>query len=204
MSDHQPYVSAETHLKDLTIRSAIAGIIFGAMFGTANAYLGLMVGLTISTSIPLAVLSVAAFRVMGSFLRPTNILECNIAQTGGSAASSIASGLIFTVPALYMWGFDPSLFSIAVLSALGGVLGILFMIPLRPFLIVKEHKVLPYPEGTAAAQVLIASESGGARARNAPVGRLAEVAELTLLKRHNRTPFLRYPVTRAVFYRLFA
>jgi putative OPT family oligopeptide transporter len=170
VSEHQPYVPAETQYKDLTIRAAIAGIIFGAIFGSANAYLGLRVGLTISTSIPLAVMSVALFRLLGTFLRKTNILECNISQTGGSAASSIASGIIFTIPALFMWGFDPPLMKIGLLSMLGGVLGILFMIPLRPYLIVKEHAVLPYPEGTASAQVLIAADEGGAKAQNVFIG----------------------------------
>jgi putative OPT family oligopeptide transporter len=155
----------------LTIRSAIAGVIFGAVFGSANAYLGLKVGLTISTSIPLAVMSVALFKLVERVLRsPTNILECNISQTGGSAASSIASGIIFTIPALFMWGFDPPLLQIGILAMLGSVMGILFMIPLRPYLIVREHATLPYPEGTAAAQVLIAADAGGARAKNVFIG----------------------------------
>jgi putative OPT family oligopeptide transporter len=170
VSEHKPYVPAEESLRDLTLRAAVAGVIFGAIFGSANAYLGLKVGLTISTSIPLAVMSVALFKVVGKVMRPTNILECNIAQTGGSAASSIASGIIFTIPALFMWGFEPSLAKIGTLTMLGGVLGILFMIPLRPYLIVKEHKTLPYPEGTAAAHVLIAADAGGSRARNVFLG----------------------------------
>jgi len=170
VSEHQPYVPAEQSLRDLTIRSALAGIVFGAVFGAANAYLGLRVGLTISTSIPLAVMSVALFRVVGQFFRPTNILECNIAQTGGSAASSTASGIIFTIPALFMWGVEPRLIAVGTLAMLGGVLGILIMIPLRPYLIVKEHETLPYPEGTAAAQVLIAADAGGAKARNVFIG----------------------------------
>lgn len=170
MSEHRPFVPASETLRDLTFRSAIAGIVFGAVFGSANAYLGLRVGLTISTSIPLAVMSVALFRVLGKIGRPSNILEANIAQTGGSAASSIASGLIFTIPALFLWGFDPPLFKIGILAMMGGALGILFMIPLRPYLIVKEHKTLPYPEGTAAANVLIAAEAGGAKAFNVFLG----------------------------------
>lgn len=170
MSEHQPYVPAKQILRDFTLRAAVAGVIFGAIFGSANAYLGLKVGLTISTSIPLAVMSVALFKVVGRLSRPTNILECNIAQTGGSAASSIASGIIFTVPALFMWGVEPRLIAVGTLAMLGGVLGILIMIPLRPYLIVKEHEVLPYPEGTAAAQVLIAADAGGARARNVFIG----------------------------------
>lgn len=165
MSDFKPYVSPETELKDFTPRALLVGIIFGIVFGSANAYLGLRVGLTISTAIPLAILSVAIFRAAGSIFRPSNILEQNIAQTVGSASSSLASGIIFTIPALFLWGFDPKLLQIGTLALLGGVLGVLFMIPLRRFLIVKEHGTLPYPEGTAAAQVLIAADTGGTRAK---------------------------------------
>lgn len=170
MSEYRPYISPEETLRDVTVRSVTAGILFGVLFGSANAYLGLKVGLTISTSIPLAVMSVALFRLLGKVSTPTNILECNISQTTGSAASSVASGIIFTIPALFMWGFDPSLLKIGTLAMLGGVLGVLFMIPLRPYLIVKEHDVLPYPEGTAAGQVLIAADAGGARAKNVFLG----------------------------------
>ncbi len=166
MSEPRPYVPAETVHRDFTVRAVVAGILFGAVFGSANAYLGLKVGLTISTSIPLAVMAVGLFRALGR----SNILEANITQTGGSAASSIASGLIFTIPALFMWGFHPSIAKIGFLGLLGGMMGILFMIPLRPYLIVKERAELPYPEGTAAAQVLIAADTGGARAKNVFVG----------------------------------
>jgi len=165
-----PYIAPETELRDVTVRSIIAGVVFGAMFGWANAYLGLKVGLTISTSIPLAVMSVALLKALEKVSRPTNILECNISQTMGSASSSLASGVIFTIPALVMWGFDPPILQIAVLAMLGGVLGILFMIPLRPYLIVREHATLPYPEGIAASQVLMAADTGGARARNVFIG----------------------------------
>ncbi len=170
MAEPQPYVSAQTVYRDLTLRAVLAGVLFGAVFGSANAYLGLKVGLTISTSIPLAVMSVALFSLLGRIGRPTNILECNLSQTAGSAASSVASGLIFTIPALFMWGYDPDLAQVGMLGMLGGILGILCMIPLRPYLIVREHATLPYPEGTAAAQVLIAADSGGARARNVFLG----------------------------------
>ncbi len=170
MSEHQPYVSAEKSLRDFTFRAVLAGVLFGAIFGSANAYLGLKVGLTISTSIPLAVMSVALFKIVGRVFRPTNILECNIAQTAGSAAGSTASGIIFTIPALFMWGVEPKLIAVGMLAMMGGVLGILIMIPLRPYLIVREHKELPYPEGTASAQVLIAADAGGARARNVFIG----------------------------------
>jgi putative OPT family oligopeptide transporter len=170
VAEPQPYVAAENSLRDLTFRAVVAGVLFGAVFGSANAYLGLKVGLTISTSIPLAVMSVALFGFLGRIGRPSNILECNLSQTAGSAASSVASGLIFTIPALFMWGFDPSLAQVGMLGMLGGLLGILCMIPLRPYLIVREHATLPYPEGTAAAQVLIAADSGGARARKVFLG----------------------------------
>jgi putative OPT family oligopeptide transporter len=165
MAEFKPYTPAETNLKDFSIKSVLVGAVFGILFGTANAYLGLRVGLTISTSIPLAVIAVALFRVMKPVWGKTGILETNIAQTTGSASSSLASGAIFTIPALFLWGFSPSIIQIGLLAMMGGVLGILFMIPLRRFLIVKEHGRLPYPEGTASAQVLIAADEGGTRAR---------------------------------------
>ena len=170
MQEFKPYVPATQNLHDFTLKAVVAGIIFGALFGSANAYLGLRVGLTIGTAIPLAVISVALFRALKPILGPTTILEWNIAQTTGSASSSLASGIIFTIPALFLWGFDPTLLQIATLAGLGGILGVLFMIPLRRFLIVKEHDNLPYPEGTAAAQVLIASDAGGTRAKNIFLG----------------------------------
>ncbi len=170
MAEFKPYVAPETELKDFTLKAVIAGIIFGIIFGSANAYLGLRVGLTISTAIPLAIVAVASFRLLKPLFGPSNILEQNIAQTTGSASSSLASGIIFTIPALFLWGFDPGLLQIGVLAMLGGILGVLFMIPLRRFLIVKEHATLPYPEGTAAAQVLIAADAGGARAQNVFLG----------------------------------
>lgn len=170
MSDFQPYVPEETSYKDWTIKGVVVGAIFGVIFGSANAYLGLHVGLTISTAIPLAVIAVAAFKVLTPILGKSSILDSNIAQTTGSASSSLASGLIFTIPALFLWGFNPSIFKMGTLALLGGVLGVLFMIPLRRALIVREHGVLPYPEGTAAAQVLISAEEGGAKAKNIFIG----------------------------------
>ena len=165
MQEFRAHVPNDTDLKDFSIRSLIVGAIFGVLFGSANAYLGLRVGLTISTAIPLAVISVALFKSMDKIWGKSSILEANIAQTTGSASSSLASGIIFTIPALFLWGFDPKLLQIALLGLLGGMLGIVFMIPLRRFLIVKEHGTLPYPEGTAAAQVLIAADSGGSKAK---------------------------------------
>jgi len=170
MEKHRPYVPDETSYKDITLKAIIIGAVFGIIFGSANAYLGLRVGLTISTAIPLAVISVAVFRALDPIIGKSTILDCNISQTTGSASSSLASGIIFTIPALFLWGFNPSIFKIGILALLGGVLGVLFMIPLRRFLIVREHGVLPYPEGTASAQVLIAADEGGARAKNVFLG----------------------------------
>ena len=160
MADFKPYVSPQEDLAEFTWRSVAPGILFGIIFGAANAFLGLRAGLTISTSIPIAVMTVAAFK----FVRG-NILEANMSQTIGSASSSVASGVIFTLPALFLWQLDPSLLQMTLLALAGGLLGVLFMIPLRRFLIEKEHKTLPYPEGTACAEVLIASRTGGGRAR---------------------------------------
>ena len=154
-------VAASDDLPEFTLRAAVAGIVFGIIFGAANAYLGLRVGLTVSTSIPIAVLTVALFRAGG--IRPGMILEANMSQTMGSASSSLASGTIFTIPALFMWGFAPPLWQVAILALLGGVLGISAMVPLRRLLIVRSAAELPYPEGTACAQVLKATavEAGG-------------------------------------------
>jgi len=165
MADFKPYVAHDSSLKDFSIRALVMGALFGIVFGSANAYLGLRVGLTISTAIPLAVISVALFKALEKVWGKASILEANIAQTTGSASSSLASGIIFTVPALFLWGFEPEMAQIALLGMLGAMLGIVFMIPLRRFLIVKEHGNLPYPEGTAAAQVLIAADTGGSKAR---------------------------------------
>lgn len=170
MSKFQPYVPEKTNYRDITLKAVIIGAVLGVIFGSANAYLGLRVGLTISTAIPLAVISVAVFRVLTPILGKSTILDCNISQTTGSASSSLASGIIFTIPALFLWGFDPSIAKIGTLALLGGTLGVLFMIPLRKFLIVREHGVLPYPEGTAASQVLIAADAGGTKAKNVFLG----------------------------------
>jgi len=170
MPTHTPYVPDDTSIKDFTIRAAVAGALFGIIFGSANAYLGLRVGLTISTSIPLAVISVALFRILQPVIGKSSILDYNISHTTGSAASSIASGIIFTIPALFLWGFEPGIAQIGSLALLGGILGVMFMIPLRRFLIVREHGSLPYPEGTACAEVLIAADAGGARAKNVFLG----------------------------------
>jgi putative OPT family oligopeptide transporter len=169
-AEYEPYVAPEARMTEFTLKAVISGIVFGILFGAANAYLGLRVGLTISTSIPVAVLTVALFRALDLFNIRSSILEANLSQTVGSASSSVASGVIFTLPALFLWGFSPDLLQMTLLAMSGGLLGILFMIPLRRFLIAGEHGKLPYPEGTACAEVLVASEAGGARARNVFMG----------------------------------
>jgi putative OPT family oligopeptide transporter len=152
-------------MAEFTIKAAFFGILFGIVFGAANAYLGLRAGLTISTSIPVAVMTVAAFRALQTAGLPGTILEANISQTIGSASSSLASGVIFTLPALFLWDVAPGLLQMTLLAMCGGILGVLFMIPLRRFLIKGEHGRLPYPEGTACAEVLVANEVGGSSAR---------------------------------------
>ncbi|HEV8609300.1 MAG TPA: oligopeptide transporter, OPT family [Thermoanaerobaculia bacterium] len=145
---------------EFTLRAVVVGVLLGLVFGAANAYLGLRVGLTVSASIPAAVMAVAVFRVLGG--RGT-ILEANISQTIGSASTSLASGTIFTIPALFLWGMAPPYLQVVALCFLGGVLGLAAMIPLRRILIVDAREELPYPEGTACAVVLKAT-SGATRA----------------------------------------
>jgi len=167
---YRPYVPAGQSPHEFTVKALFFGILFGILFGSANAYLGLRAGLTISTSIPVAVMTVAAFHALRRVGQSANILEANLAQTVGSASSSVASGVIFTLPALFLWGLHPSLLQMTTLAMAGGLLGVLFMIPLRRFLIEREHGNLPYPEGTACAHVLVANEAGGAQARNVFIG----------------------------------
>jgi putative OPT family oligopeptide transporter len=142
-------------LRELTVRAVAAGVCFGILFGVANAYLGLRVGLTVSTSIPIAVLTVLFFSLFPK--RGEVILEANLSQTIGSASSSLATGTIFTIPALFLWGMTPPFLQVALLALLGGCLGIAAMIPLRRLLIVRSADELPYPEGTACAEVLRAT-----------------------------------------------
>src|SRR5215213_1015230 len=160
-----PTSQRDESVVEFTLRAAVAGILFGIVFGAANAYLGLRVGLTVSTSIPIAVLTVALFRAMGGRRPGGMILEANMSQTIGSASSSLASGTIFTIPALFLWGVIPPYWQVVSLAFLGAVLGITAMIPLRRLLIVKSADELPYPEGTACAEVLraTATESSGGR-----------------------------------------
>ncbi|HYC93589.1 MAG TPA: oligopeptide transporter, OPT family [Thermoanaerobaculia bacterium] len=147
--------SREESVIEFTFRAVVAGIVFGILFGAANAYLGLRVGLTVSTSIPIAVLTVALFKLMRA--REGVLLEANISQTIGSASSSLAAGTIFTIPALFLWGMAPPFWQVAILALLGGFLGIAAMVPLRRLLIVRSANELPYPEGTACAEVLRAT-----------------------------------------------
>ena len=162
----QPYVPADKVMPEFTVVSIVLGAILAVVFGGANAYLGLRVGMTVSASIPAAVISMGVIR---KILRRDSILENNMVQTIGSAGESVAAGAIFTLPALFMWAKEglcdvPSLVEIGLIALCGGVLGVLMMIPLRSALIVKEHGVLAYPEGQACAEVLIAGEEGGAKA----------------------------------------
>jgi len=164
--EYRPYVDAETNLPEFTAKAVALGVILAVVFGAANAYLGLRVGLTVSASIPAAVMAVAIFRA----LRQGSILEANMVQTIGSAGESVAAGVIFTLPALFVWQrTDPTitvdLLQISVIAAFGGLLGVLFMIPLRSYLISREHGKLPYPEGTACAEVQVAGDLGGGKAR---------------------------------------
>lgn len=164
--EKKPCTAAKTGQKELTGTAVVLGVLLAVIFGGANAYLGLRVGMTVSASIPAAVVSMGMIRVI---LRRDSILENNIVQTIGSAGESVAAGAIFTLPALFMWADEhgsetPSFFEIALIALVGGVIGVLFMIPLRSALIVKEHKTLPYPEGKACAEVLMAGEEGGSKA----------------------------------------
>lgn len=164
--EFQPFVPASKKTREMTVLSVVLGILLAVIFGGANAYLGLRVGLTVSASIPAAVVSMGLIRMI---LRRDSILENNMVQTIGSAGESVAAGTIFTIPALFLWAEEwgteaPSLLEIALIAMIGGMLGVLFMVPLRKALIVKEHGVLPYPEGTACAKVLMAGEEGGKKA----------------------------------------
>ena len=164
--EFKPFIPANKIVPEFTATSIILGCLLAVIFGAANAYLGLRVGVTVSASIPAAVISMGVLRVL---LKRESILENNLVQTIGSAGESLAAGAIFTLPAMFIWMKDwgigsPSLLKIALIALCGGLLGVLFMIPLRKALIVKEHGVLPYPEGTACAEVLLAGEEGGSKA----------------------------------------
>lgn len=164
--EFKPYIPAGKVTPEFTITSVIMGVLLAIVFGAANAYLGLRVGMTVSASIPAAVISMGVIRVI---MKKDSVLESNMVQTIGSAGESLAAGAIFTMPVLFLWAKEgltetPSLVTISLIALCGGILGVLFMVPLRNALIVKEHGVLPYPEGTACAEVLLAGEKGGASA----------------------------------------
>ena len=159
-NNFKPYVPSEKITPEITVRSIIVGVFLAVVFGAANAYLGLRVGMTVSASIPAAVISMGVFRIA---FRKKSLLESNIVQTIGSAGESVAAGAIFTLPALFLWAAEgkvdkPQILEITLIALIGGLLGVFFMIPLRNALIVKEHGILPYPEGTACAEVLLAGE----------------------------------------------
>ncbi len=165
-NEFKPYVPASKVTPELTVTSIIMGVLLSIIFGAANAYLGLRVGMTVSASIPAAVIAMGVIRVI---MKKNSILESNIVQTAGSAGESLAAGAIFTLPALFLWANEgkmdkPGIIEITLIALLGGLLGVFFMVPLRNALIVKEHGVLPYPEGTACAEVLLAGENGGSSA----------------------------------------
>ncbi len=165
-SEFKPYIPADKVTPELTVTAIVMGVLLSVIFGAANAYLGLRVGMTVSASIPAAVISMGVIRIL---MRKNSILESNLVQTIGSAGESLAAGAIFTLPALFLWAAEgkmdkPNLVEITLIALIGGLLGVFFMVPLRNALIVKEHGVLPYPEGTACAEVLLAGEEGGANA----------------------------------------
>ena len=150
-NEFKPYIPADKVTPELTVTSIVMGIILAVVFGAANAYLGLRVGMTVSASIPAAVIAMGVIRVL---MKKNSILESNVVQTIGSAGESLAAGAIFTLPTLFLWASEgimdkPGLVEITLIALIGGLLGVFFMVPLRNALIVKEHGVLPYPEGTA-------------------------------------------------------
>jgi putative OPT family oligopeptide transporter len=161
MPGHQPYVPPSQSPAELTPRALLLGVALGLIFSASSVYLALKIGLTVSSSIPIAVLSITIFRALGR----TSILENNIVQTTGSASDSVAAGVVFTIPAILLMGYDLDIGRVAILATAGGLMGILMMIPLRRALIVKEHETLIYPEGTACAEVLIAGEERGLQAK---------------------------------------
>src|SRR6059036_113905 len=157
----EPYIPSDARLRELTWLPLVVGTALGAIFGASSLYLVLKVGLTVSASIPVAVLSITIFRIASKFFhsRDATILQNNIVQTAGSAGESIAFGLGVTMPAIMILGFDLEITRVMLVAVLGGLLGILMMIPLRRALIVDQHGLLKYPEGTACAEVLKAAAS---------------------------------------------
>lgn len=168
----KPYIPAEKITPELTVTSIIVGMLLAIIFGAANAYLGLKVGMTVSASIPSAVIAMGIVKMI---MRKNSALEVNMVQTIGSSGESLAAGAIFTLPALFIWASEgimdkPNIIEITLIAIIGGLLGIFFMVPLRNALIVKEHGILPYPEGTACAEVVLAGEKGGSSAKTVFAG----------------------------------
>ncbi|KEI16444.1 OPT family oligopeptide transporter [Clostridium haemolyticum] len=159
---YEPYVSASFNMPEFTVWSIILGVILAVVFGAANAYLGLKLGQTVGASVPCAVTSMAILR---GVLKRGNILENNMVQTIGSAGESVAAGVVFTVPALMLWGMEVKILNIAIMAFLGGTLGVLILIPLRRYFVLDQHGELPFPDGTACAEVLVAGEAGGSSAK---------------------------------------
>src|SRR6187402_1398079 len=161
----EPYVPASADLRELTPLPLVLGSVLGVIFGASSLYLVLKVGLTVSASIPVAVISITLFRILSKFgVRDATILENNIVQTAGSAGESIAFGVGVTMPAILILGYDLEITRVMLVAVLGGLIGILMMIPLRRALIVAQHGILKYPEGTACAEVLKAGASEESRA----------------------------------------
>ena len=218
----KPYVSADKVLPEFTVSSILIGIILAIVFGAANAYLGLRVGMTVSASIPAAVIGMGVYKLIGGFSskKEETILESNMVQTIGSAGESLAAGAIFTMPVLFLWAAEkkaqmPSIVEIALIAMIGGLLGICFMVPLRKALIVKEHGTLPYPEGTACAEVLLAGQEGGANAAIVFIGMgisalvkfivdglkvVSNVVTISIQKIHTEVSAVVYPALISVGY----
>src|SRR5436305_1840043 len=187
LANFRPYIPPEAHLRELTVLPLIMGTFLGMVFGASSLYLVLKVGLTVSASIPVAVISITLFRVLSKLgLKDATILENNIVQTAGSAGESIAFGVGVTMPAIMILGFDLEITRVMLVAVLGGLLGILMMIPLRRALIVQQHGYLKYPEGTACAEVLKAGASDESRAAASPshraeaMGKAASVGAKTI------------------------
>lgn len=163
----KPVIASEKKVAEFTFRAVVLGVLLGLVFGIGNAYLGLKVGTTVSASIPAAVMSMA---ILKALFKKVTILENNLVQTIASVGEGLAAGVIFTVPALFLLGEYPSVFRIFLLSVLGGILGVLFMIPMRRYIIVQEHGKFPFPEGTACAQILKSGAQSGKNATLAFLG----------------------------------
>ncbi|MBI3565266.1 MAG: OPT/YSL family transporter, partial [Elusimicrobia bacterium] len=190
---HKPYVPNDAHMTEFTWSSVIVGALLGIVFGASSLYLVLKVGMTVSASIPIAVLSITLFRLFSNLTgaRRATILENNMVQTVGSAGESIAFGVGVTMPALMILGYEMEVARVLVVASLGGLLGVLMMIPLRRAFIVKQHGKLSYPEGTACADVLIVGEKGGSSAKTVFTGfGIAAVYKVLMngLKLWNDTP----------------